>query len=62
MPWDQVMGKWGKGDLHSGSKEGPKVKSQKQAEAIMYSEKGEAKKGKKEYKAKDHLTKALSGD
>ena len=55
------MHKWGEGDLHSGSKSGPKVKSQKQAEAIMYSEKGEAKKGKKEYQAKDPLHKSLGG-
>lgn len=49
MPWDQVMGKWGKGDLHSGSKSGPAVKSQKQAVAIMLSEKRAAASGKKEY-------------
>jgi hypothetical protein len=63
MPWNEVMGKFGKGDLHSGSKEGPKVTNPKQAVAIMYSEKGEAKKGKEEYKSKgkDHLKKALGG-
>ena len=49
MPWNQVMHKWGEGELHSGSKSGPKVKSQKQAVAIMLSEKRAAKKGKKEY-------------
>lgn len=49
MPWDEVMSKWGKGKLHSGSKKGPKVKSQKQAVAIMLSEKRAAKGGKKEY-------------
>lgn len=58
MPWDKVMSKFGKGDLHSGSKKGPVVKNPKQAEAIMFSEK---KSGKKEYKPKDHLTKALGG-
>jgi len=51
MPWDQVMHKWGKGLLHSGSKHGPAVKSQKQAVAIMLSEKRKAKVGKKEYKS-----------
>jgi len=33
------MGKWKAGDLHSGSKTGKVVKSQKQAVAIMLSEK-----------------------
>jgi hypothetical protein len=67
MPYDEVMPKFGKGELHSGSKKGPKVTNPKQAEAIMYSEKG-----KKEYQsndearhhiehAHDHLTKALGG-
>jgi hypothetical protein len=45
------MHKWGQGELHSGSKSGPKVKSQKQAVAIMLSEKRAAKKGKKEYQS-----------
>lgn len=49
MPYTEVMSKWGKGELHGGSKSGPKVKSQKQAVAIMLSEKRAAKKGKKEY-------------
>lgn len=52
MPYDEVMHKFGKGELHSGSKSGPKVKSQKQAVAIMLSEKRAAKGGKKEYKPK----------
>ncbi len=52
MPWDEVMSKWGKGNLHSGSKSGPKVKSQKQAVAIMLSEKKAAGAGKKEYSSK----------
>ena len=55
MPWNEVMHKWGAGELHSGSKSGPKVKSQKQAVAIMLSEKRAAKKGKTEYKAKNHF-------
>ena len=52
MPWDEVMSKWKSGDLHSGSKSGPKVKNQKQAVAIMLSEKRAAKGGKKEYEGK----------
>jgi hypothetical protein len=52
MPYTEVMSKWGKGELHSGSKSGPKVTNQKQAVAIMLSEKRAAKKGKKEYQAK----------
>ena len=51
MPWNEVMHKWGEGALHSGSKKGPVVKNQKQAVAIMLSEKRAAKKGKKEYQA-----------
>lgn len=39
MPYDQVMHKFKEGTLHSGSKKGPKVKSRKQAVAIMLSEK-----------------------
>jgi hypothetical protein len=50
MPWNEVMHKWGAGTLKSGS--GAPVKSQKQAVAIMFSEKRAAKSGKSEYKAK----------
>src|SRR5580698_7926429 len=39
MPANEVMGKWKRGELHSGSKSGPVVKNQKQAVAIMESEK-----------------------
>ena len=39
MPYTQVMHKFKHGKLHSGSKRGPKVKSRKQAIAIMLSEK-----------------------
>ena len=52
MPWNQVMSKWKAGTLASGSKKGPKVKSQGQAVAIMLSEKRAAKAGKSEYRAK----------
>lgn len=52
MPWDEVMGKYKSGELHSGSKGGPKVKNRKQAIAIMLSEKREAAGGKSEYKSK----------
>lgn len=52
MPYDEVMSKWGQGKLHSGSKSGPKVKNQKQAVAIMLSEKRKAGEGKQEYKPK----------
>lgn len=39
MPSSRVMHEFKEGDLHSGSKHGPKVKSRKQAVAIMMSEK-----------------------
>ena len=38
MPSSEVMSKWKAGKLHSGSKSGPKVKSQQQAVAIKLSE------------------------
>ena len=43
---EKVMKEWKSGTLHSGSKKGPKVKSQKQAIAIALSESGSAKKGR----------------
>ena len=52
MPYDEVMHKFKHGELHSGSKAGPKVKSRSQAIAIMMSEKRAAKSGKSEYAAK----------
>lgn len=52
MPYDEVMSKFGKGELHSGSKSGPKVTNRKQAVAILLSEKKKAKAGKKEYQPK----------
>lgn len=51
MPWDQVMSKWKAGSLKSGGS-GKPVQSQKQAVAIMLSEKRKAQGGKKEYQAK----------
>jgi hypothetical protein len=40
----KVMGEFKRGQLHSGSKKGPKVKSRKQAIAIAMSEAGKSKK------------------
>ena len=50
MPWDEVMHKWKSGALKSGGS-GKPVKSQKQAVAIMLSEKRAAKGGTSEYQA-----------
>jgi hypothetical protein len=61
VPYDEVMHKWGKGQLHSGSKKGPKVKSQKQAVAIMLSEQRAAKGGKKEYQPRGKGGMAVGG-
>ena len=52
MPFDEVMGKFKKGKLHSGGPKGPKVDNRKQAIAIMLSEKRKAAGGKKEYQSK----------
>lgn len=52
MPFDEVMHKFKHGELHSGSKKGPKVKNRKQAIAIMMSEKSKAEAGDKEYQSK----------
>jgi hypothetical protein len=48
MPYDEVMGKWKSGTLRSGGT-GKPVKSQKQALAIMLSEKRKAEAGNEEY-------------
>jgi len=47
MPSDRVMHKYKHGQLHSGSKKGPKVKNRKQAVAIMLSERRKEGRGKK---------------
>lgn len=48
MPSSEVMHKFKGGNLHSGSKSGPKVKNRQQAIAIMLSEKkNESKHGGK---------------
>lgn len=47
MPSKNVMHKFKRGALHSGSSKGPKVKSRKQAIAIMMSEKRKEKRGEK---------------
>ena len=59
MPYTEVMHKFKHGQLHSGSKTGPKVGSRKQAIAIMMSEKRAAQDGKREYQ-KAGLRKAAS--
>lgn len=50
MPFDQVLHKFKKGTLHSGSKSGPPVNDRKQAIAIMMSERRKAESGESEYK------------
>jgi len=50
MPWNEVLHKWKTGKLYSGGN-GKQVKNQKQAVAIMLSEKKASKGGKSEYAA-----------
>jgi hypothetical protein len=52
MPYDEVLSKFKAGDLTIG-KSNKKVKSRKQATAIMLSEKKKAGKGFSEYKSKN---------
>lgn len=47
MPSKDVLHKFKRGELRSGSKKGPKVRSKKQAVAIMLSEKRKEKAGRK---------------
>jgi hypothetical protein len=51
------MGKWKSGDLHSGSKTGPKVTNQSQAIAIMLAEKRKEQ-GGHDYKRIEAVNKA----
>ena len=60
MPWDEVMNKWKSGSLKSGGS-GKPVKSQKQAVAIMLSEKRQAEQGKEEYKPRRKSVRTLNG-
>jgi hypothetical protein len=50
----KVMHEFGQGELHSGSKSGPKVTSQKQAVAIALSESGQSKPKKKAKARRPH--------
>lgn len=62
MPFDKVMPKWKAGKLHSGGPSGPVVNDQKQAVAIMLSEKRKAGAGDTEYQSKtpkDHPVRKL---
>lgn len=59
MPYDEVMHKWKSGTLHSGGAGGPKVTNQKQAIAIMLSEKHKAASGDAEYAAKNAAVQGL---
>lgn len=61
MPYTEVMHKFKKGMLHSGSDKGPKVKNRKQAIAIMMSEKRKADEGDKEYQPKGMKDKKKKG-
>lgn len=51
MPFTNVMPQWKSGTLHSGGPNGPIVKNQKQAVAILLSEKAKAAQGNTEYQA-----------
>jgi len=66
MPSSEVMHKWKKGKLKSGSKKGKTVKSHKQAVAIMMSEKRNEDKHGGKYKHKgrgkhDQMLKKIQG-
>ena len=59
MPWDEVMSKWKSGKLRSGGS-GKPVRSQRQAVAIMLSEKRKAQGGKTEYQSKRKRSRRLA--
>jgi hypothetical protein len=52
VPSSEVMHKWRHGNLHSGSKKGPKVTNRKQALAILMSERRKEGKGGRKKKAR----------
>jgi len=55
----KIMGEFKRGQLHSGSKKGPKVKDRSQAIAIMMSQTGQSKKKGKKRK-RTNISEALS--
>jgi len=57
MPSEEVMKKFAKGKLHSGSKSGPTVTSAKQAIAIAASERDVEERNGEEYPEKAKLRK-----
>ena len=61
MPSSAVMSKFKKGQLHSGSKSGPKVKSRAQAIAIKLSEQRAEKKHGGKYPEQRRREKRLAG-
>lgn len=52
---EKVFHEWGEGKLHSGSKKGPIVKSQKQATAIALSEGRKAARAPKKAKSRLYI-------
>lgn len=60
MPFDEVLPKFGKGNLHAGSKGGKPVTDKKQAVAIMLSEKRKAAGGDEEYQSRQSRSSSQS--